>query len=214
VTVAIPLKKQAQYNELRYALRSLSLQYPYAEVVLIGPVIPEWVTNIRHIIHEDAKFHEWKSLNIYNKIQVALKDYERVLFMNDDHYLLSGVYYSHHKGLLTVEGRNPIGTYTKLLQNTIDALQTGAFDFDTHCPIWYDRDKFAALAALDWTKQHGYGIKSCYCGLNNIEGDYYPDLKFNGHIGDVTGRLYFSTEDTCHIKGLKDLFPNPCVYEK
>lgn len=213
VTV-IPLKQAPNYDQLRYALRSLAAHYPETELIIVGPELPKWC-NATHIHFPDAKHYEWKSRNIYEKCLAAFKQVDEFLFMNDDHILLAPVNYSHHKGRLidNIKARNPIGTYTVLLQNTYDVFGD-VYDFDTHCPIFYGKQQFEKLLHLDWTKMHGYGIKTAYCAANNIEGEYYPDLKFNTVIGDTTGRLYFTIEDGCQLVELKKLFPLPCKFEK
>ena len=208
------MRAQNNYDELRYALRSLCSHYPETELILIGPQVPAWIKNVQHINFPDATFHEWKAKNIFDKTLAAFKHTERLLFMNDDHILLSPVNYSHHKGPLidNIKGRNPIATYTVTLQNTYDVFGE-VNDFDTHCPIWYDREAFNKLVELDWTKAHGYGIKTSYCAANGIEGEYYPDLKFMDKVGDYTGRLYFTVDDNCQLLGLKNLFPEKCIFE-
>lgn len=214
MTTVIPLKQSTNYNQLKYALRSLVKYHPNTDLIIVGPQVPSWLINAKHIIHHDARFHEWKSQNIYQKCLAAFNEVDEFMFMNDDHILLSEVNYSHHKGKLidNIKARNPIGTYTVLLQNTYDVFGD-VYDFDTHCPIFYGKQQFEKLLCLDWTKPHGYGIKTAYCAANNIEGEYYPDLKFNTVIGDVTGRLYFTIEDDCQLVELKKIFPDKSKFE-
>lgn len=214
MTVAIPLKAQTNYNELRFALRSLCKYHPDCELLIIGPKLPDWIKGVSHIKFPDAQFHEWKSKNIYDKVVKAFDHADELIFMNDDHMLLAPVNYYHHKGKLVdhISKRNPIGTYTILLQNTYDVFGD-VNDFDTHCPIIYKKTEFEKISSLDWSKPHGYGIKTSYCALNGITGEFYPDLKFNDAIGDITGRLYFTTEDTCRLNGLSQLFPDKSKFE-
>lgn len=213
--VAIPLKKQTNYNELRFALRSLCKVYPDCEVIIIGS-LPSWIKGVEYIEYPDANHYEWKSKNIFEKTLKAFELTDRILFMNDDHILLSPVTYSHHKGRLidNIKARNPIGCYTQTLMNTYERFGD-IMDLDTHCPIWYDKEKFEPLKELDWSRMHGYGIKSSYCALNNIEGDFYPDLKFMNRIDrwQLIDRLYFTVDDNCDLSELKNIFPDKCKFE-
>ncbi len=211
----IPLRSQSEYEELRFALRSLCAQYPGTELMIVGPKIPDWMFHVEHIEYPDTIHYEWKSKNIFDKTCEAFNFTDRMLFMNDDHILLSPVDYSHHKGKLldNILSRNPIGTYTRTLQNTYDVFGD-VMDFDTHCPIWYDKEAFLRLKELDWSKEHGYGIKTSYCALNGIAGQFYEDLQFYDKIGDYSGRLYFSTNDNCQLQGLHKIFKEKCKFEK
>lgn len=214
MTVAIPLKQQNNYNELKYALRSLCKQYSDCQLIIIGPKLPDWITKITHIDFPDAKGYEYKARNIFEKTLQAFEVTDRLLFMNDDHILLAQVNYSHHKGKIAdnIASRNPLGCYTQVLKNT-EAAFGDVYDFDTHCPIWYDKEKFEKLTVLDWGKLWGYGIKSSYCAVNEIEGEYYPDLKFMDKIRDYTDRLYFTVDDNCQLQGLQQLFPSKSKFE-
>lgn len=210
--VAIPLKKQGEYNELRYALRGLQRFYPDANVYLIGTK-PDWFIG-NHIEADDNPDPMFKERNIYNKITKAFEYLPSFLFINDDHHILNQVNYLHHRGSLAahISIRNPNGSYTYTLKNTVDI---GAInDYDVHCPIWYERSQFEKLAALDWNKSWGYGIKSIYCHLNNLEGTYYEDKKFYHEIGDIEGRLWFSTANGCNLRKLILMYPEKSKWEK
>lgn len=227
-TAIIPLKKQSNYDELRYCLRALCLQYPDIRLVIVGPERPEWINRdceiFRQVWYEDAISYEWKSKNIFDKTLAGFRwsGQDKLLFLNDDHYILAPVDYSHHKGLLKdhIAKRNPLGCYTHTLQNTLQTLgEVGIgkiYDFDTHCPIWYEYHRFKNFAhSVDWTKPHGYGIKTLYCSWHNIIGEYYEDIKFHESVkaDEVKDRLYFSTEDGCRLNELEKLFPHKCKFE-
>lgn len=210
--VVIPLKKQGEYNELKYALRGLQVYYPDTNVHLIGAK-PDWFTG-HHIEAEDDPDPVFKERNIYNKILLAFQHLDRFLFLNDDHHILAPVDYLHHRGTLAahISTRNPNGSYTHTLRNT---LAIGAVnDYDVHCPIWYEKQAFDKLAALDWNKPWGYGIKSAYCHLNGLHGTEYTDMKFYHEIGDIDGRLWFSTSNGCNLRKLVLMYPEKSIWEK
>ena len=212
--ILIPTIPQPNHEELRYCLRLIEIHHPEQEVTICG-YLPEWLTNVNYLPFNDSPNYQFKARNIYNKIvhtfeQTGVDD---LLFFNDDHFIFATVDYYHHKGKMTTEGRAPNGTYTALLRNTMQQFPN-CNDFDTHCPIWYNNERFKALSQLDWTIPHGYGIKTSYCTLNGIEGEYYPDLKFRDTIGDLTNRLYFSTSNETNLLPLKNLLTNKSKFEK
>lgn len=212
--ILIPLIRNGENDELRYCLRGIEQHHPELPVAIAG-YLPEWVKNVTHIPFQDNKNYEYKTRNIYLKILAAFKLTDRVLFFNDDHFIQAPVDYYHHKGKMTLEGRVKNGTYYRLLQNTTETFP-GCNDYDTHCPIWYERNQFEKLAALDWNRNYAYGIKTAYCVLNGITGEYYPDLKFRDRVNldKVKGRPYFSTSDCCDIRPLQQLYPNKSKYER
>lgn len=210
--IVIPLKQQPSYNELIYCLRAIEIHHPEQEVMIVGS-LPTWIKNVIHLPFKDGLHHEYKARNIYLKIKEAFRYCDEMIFFNDDHIILAPVDYIHHKGLMTIDNRHTLGTYTALLRNTM-AKFPGCMDFDTHCPIVYNKENFAKLEALDWNKPHGYGIKTSYCMLNGIVGGFYPDLKFRHTIGDIEGRMYFSTDDSCDLSKLKEIYKNRCKFEK
>ena len=210
--IFIPLRNQTSYEELRYCLRAIELHHPDQEVMIAG-TLPNWIKNVIHLPFTDAIHHEFKARNIYLKIKEGFRYTDEMLFFNDDHIIQAPVDYLHHKGLMIIENRHQNGTYTALLRNTLRQFP-GCYDYDTHCPIHYNKEMFAKLETLDWNKPHGYGIKSSYCALNNLVGTFYPDLKFRHKIGDIEGRLYFSTDDSCDLSKLKEILPNRSKFEK
>lgn len=154
-----------------------------------------------------------------------LVDYD-FLFFNDDHFLLTpfspDTY--HYSGTLLSElqqRRNLSDSYRKTIQNTIDKFGDMK-NFDTHCPIFYKREILNSIE-LDWTKAHGYCIKSVYGHLSGIEGTQYPDLKIREQLAEkeikqlIKGRKYFSTGNYCFgralINVLEEIFPEKSIYE-
>lgn len=210
--ILIPLISQPAYEELRYCLRAIEKYHPEQSVMIAG-ALPGWIKNVVHLPATDNPHHEFKARSIYSKIVEAFKYFDEFLFFNDDHIILAPVDYLHHKGPIDITNRQSNGTYTALLRNTLQRFH-GANDYDTHCPIWYTKDKFEQLAQLDWNKPHGYGIKTSYCYLNELEGEYYEDLKFMRTIGNIENRLYFSTRDSCNLDPLKSLFNVKSKFER
>ena len=210
--IVIPLIQQANYNELKYCLRGIEKHHPKEQVMLVG-ALPNWVKNVIHLPHSDSRHHEYKARNIFNKILSAFDYCDRMIFFNDDHIIFAPVDYYHHKGKMTTEGRSPNGTYTALLRNTMQHFPD-CNDFDTHCPIVYEKEAFLKLKNLNWCKPFGYGIKTSYCEINGIKGEYYPDVKFTKVVGDITNRKYITTLDGCDLRPLDAVYPNKSKFEK
>lgn len=216
--VMIPLlsKSENNYIELRYCLRGIEKHVKPDKVVIVGG-LPGWAKNIEHIPFTDDKNIEWKERNIYNKICKAFQHYDEFLFINDDHFLLSPFNYLHNKGNMFERKKTyaQFSSYGYTLQNTLNTFGNTINDFDTHCPIIYEKQKFERLKQLDWSKTFGYAIKTSYVYLNHLQhdGTFYEDSKFMLEIGNVKNRKYFSTGDNCNFKMLPLIYPNKSKYE-
>ena len=87
-------------------------------------------------------------------------------------------------------------------------------DYDTHCPIVYQKETFKALNIFNWEKPYAIGIKTAYANIAQLKGEFYPDLKFKTTIGDISNRLYFSTGDNCNLAPLHKIYPHKSKFEK
>lgn len=228
IDIVIPLNNRStQKNmELRYCLRSIEKHLNGVRNVFIVGYMPEWVTNVIHLPTEDDPRNRFRDRNICNKMIAACKD-ERVsndfLMVHDDHFLLedfdAGTFPYYHCGPL-VPGH---GQYAHTKENTISLLGQ-VNNYDTHCPILFNKEKFMRTIALsDWSKWYGYCMKTLYCVLNGIEGEQVEDLKirmplqYEEVIRLIRGRKWFSIGDRSFAYGMKDvlqdLYSNPSKYE-
>src|SRR5690606_18188809 len=108
---------------------------------------------------------------------------DEFLFFNDDHFLLApwDPATFHYKRSLqeSLSSRKVQDAYYRTLHNTI-ALLGGGNNFDTHCPILYNKERFRrTVGTAPWYRPYGFAIKSLYCHLNGIEGSRYPDCKIS-----------------------------------
>ncbi len=227
--IIIPLGTGSLHDniELRFCLRSIEKFITGVDEVFMIGERPAWLKNVVHIPAIDRPGSNYKQQNIYTKILAACADpalSDNFLFFNDDHFILKPFFASmfpyHHKGKMSLECRQPHEPYYKTLKNTMN-LHPGCLNFDTHCPIIYNKERFKALKMI-WP-QYGYCIKSVYCSTGNIEGEYYPDLKIQGkktakEIRElITGRPYFSIGNGVFagqmVHVLNELFPYKSKYE-
>lgn len=223
--VVIPHRNDYPHKDLIYCLRSLEKYLAdLAQVVLVGD-LPRIVQGVEHIPAKDDNGYQWAARNIYCKLKLAAVKYDRFLVVHDDHFLLRVVFGSqypyYHRGPINPLGK-PFG-YESLLRNTMEQFP-GVKDFDVHCPILMTSEGLAKLDALDWNKPYGYGVKTAYCYLNDIEGEVFTDLKIKGPmmkddiLRAIEGRHVFSTSSAAYTgqveKVLKQLFPKPSRWEK
>jgi hypothetical protein len=216
--IILPLGPGSRHDnlELRYALRSFEQYLPHDRVIIVGE-LPAWLQNITHIPFAHNSGFGVRAKNIYNKILAGFEITEQCIFCNDDHFILQNIPVMpyHHRGAMVP---NNIDSYGRLQKNTI-ALYPGCLDFDTHCPIIYERSKMPALNMPG----NGIGIKSAYCAHNKITGEFYPDCKIMSPMNEVqiwsriNGRMYFSCGDMGinedFKKVLQSLYPQKSKYE-
>jgi hypothetical protein len=231
VDMVIPLGNRSTVNnlELKYCLRSIEKYLKGVGKVFIIGECPDWLQRVIHIPKDDTPGIRFKERNIAEKISLACND-KRVsndfLMVHDDHFLLQpftakSFPYVHH-GMITVGE----GFYRKTKENTMRLFGQQIRDYDSHCPILFNKEKFLrAYNATDWTKWYGYLLKTVYCIYNEIQAEYYPDLKIRWMetkeemLDAIDGRRWFSIGDRCWGNGymkqvLEELYPNKSKYER
>jgi hypothetical protein len=225
-----------QDNELRYSLRSLQLYLQHYDQVFIVGEFPDWLQNVVHIPHPNARSYVFKEANICDKILKACTDprvSEDFIFLNDDFFLTADIsciglpYW--HKGPLAVSYEKKKGdSYGISLKQTIEYLERNHYpvnNFDCHAPIVYNKKKFIdAVAPIDWKKHFSCVIKSTYCNSQFIGGTFLKDVKISKplkrkEISDlIVGRSFFSCGDRGLQGDLKDylneLYPYKSKFEK
>lgn len=234
--IVIPLCYSAGENEeLKYTLRSIEKNVKnYRDIWIVGH-LPEWIHNVRHIPFSDAESPKFKDKNIRDKFLAAsinLNVSENFLATNDDIYVIDEIdatdYLYFYKGgiLSSIDGNK--GNYKKVMTNTYNFLVRRGFaakNFDTHCPIIYNKELFKqSVGSVDYSVPYGYGVKSLYCALNRVEPYFMPDCKIRSNItkeeviSKVSGRDVFSTYDDVMDSGvgeyLSEMFPEMSRYEK
>lgn len=237
VDVMIPLgigSKNADL-ELRMCLRGIEKHLTNVRNVYIIGERPKWITNIIWKSAKDERSSRYKERNIFKKIKLACSLPELsddFLFLNDDHFLLSNFDASkfpyHYKCFLSDTMLKNQGNYRRTMNHTkkyLKSIEKEELDFDTHCPILYNKDLFLkSFEGINWNIDYGYGIKSMYCGINGIKGDHVPDCKIQTKQSSekirsiISDRQYFSIGDGGFTHDMKmileELYPNTSKYEK
>ena len=207
MNLVIPLKNDNNYEQLRYAMRSITTHHEIHKCFIVGGR-PDWYTG-NHIIHKDysARFKEH---NIRDKVLTACLHFPgEFLFANDDHILLQPINEVYNKGLLSdcLRSRAGHGSYTRCLRNTMERY--GDVDnVDTHCPMVMDAE-LVSNTGFDWP-DFGIGFKTCYAQENGISSVYMDDCKTDKI---PQGREWFSMTDIFPVRKLAELFPIKSKFE-
>lgn len=217
-------------QELIYALRSAEKFHGdlIGDVYVVGDKFRCLldVRKIKHIPFKQMKVNSaidfYRDHNMLKKIILAATHCSENFFIwHDDDFILSPILGYYHQGH-SWRGA-PDTNYGKLEQNTKEVWPV-TFNYDVHAPHLVNRDGIRKLQKLDWNKPCGYGIKTAYANLNDVDKPYEViDMKFAAGfdyktiMDRIQGRLFFSISDTAFkppmIKVLNELFPNKSKWE-
>lgn len=215
--LVIPILNNNNYEQLRFALRSITTHHNITRCILVGGR-PKWYTG-EHIQHKDYG-PIYKEHNIRDKVlraaeyivdkTVALPSID-FLFANDDHILLAPITKVYDKGSLLswLNKRVGNGSYTRCLRNTYQRYGDVP-DVDTHCPVMMNTE-LVQRTNFEWPP-YGIGFKTCYAQENSITSETYPDCKID-HLPKERC-LWFSMTDNFTVKELFALFPKPSIFEQ
>jgi len=234
--IIIPLgPSKIGHLDLRYCLRSIEKNVKnYRDIWIIGD-LPKWIKNVKHLGVSDDPDPKYKERNIWRKIKAACLNPEisdDMFFFNDDFAILDKIdatnYPFYYKGTVTDSWIKNRSHYRATANHTRRYLEQRGFEdfnFDTHCPIIYNKKKFlTSFTDINWETAYGYLIKTHYCAVNRVKGEYMPDLKLKKkHTYEevaelVKGRHVVSCTDVPIKYGLADyleeLFPDKSKYER
>ena len=224
MTIVIPYNPDIHEGlELLYCLRSIEQNLiGFTDLVLIGRP-PDWC-KVKWIPVQD--YAGRKQFTIYQKLLTVEAD--NFLMFNDDHFLLQPLQVSDfkywHNGLLSDElNRGLSMRYREAVNNTLKIFDTvpNMLNFDIHTPIIYNKRKFKLLFGK---KQEELCIKSYYCNLLSMEGEYMEDCKIDSLLSEeaikerIKDLLFFSTGSNAIREPMKrvlqELYPNKSRWEK
>lgn len=238
LSIVIPVRDTSKNNhkELVYALRSLQLNLKGIGDVFIAGKNIVGLRGLKYISCKDEPQGKWKERNIYRKIMAAIAHpevTEDFIFTNDDIFLLKEFdahnlpYY--HKGTLEDTMSKNIGDYRKSVNHTRKYLLSygkPTLDFDTHFPIVYNKKDFCTFVCnnVNWEQPFGNIIKSLYCNMKGIEGEFGGDCKIQHRMSyeEITSKIgdktFFSTSDKClnedMMRFLNEKYKEKSKYER
>jgi hypothetical protein len=222
--------RSGENEELRYSIRSAVANLPHKNIWVVGGK-PDWYTG--NYIKLDQK--KSKYVNAKNSLK-AICEEKRIsdsfILMNDDFYIINKVDYVPYmySGTLDdrIEKREEIfsgNTYTTLLKETLASLsrkkQEGLIlDYELHVPMIMEKKKLSRILGFLglWRSVYGNtfdvgGVQVRDVKVYNKTSKFY---KNSYNINNLEYDYLSSNDDSFEIVKealLKDLFPNPTVYE-
>ena len=217
--------------ELRLSLRCLEKNCNGIGRLFIVGNKPDWVQNVVHIPAEDT----WTAEN--NAFQKILKACQtdiskEFLLMNDDFFMLkpSSIpmqYYGYFvRGFL--KHKKEDNPYNRSINKTLEVLNhfgfTTPLNFEVHCPIRIQKNKFLLLNCVaEHFKKESTGVlcRSLYANLFKCQdvfsGYKVKDTKiYNDEFQEAGPTRCISTSDDCTniLKKIEELYPNKSRWEK
>jgi len=222
-----------QNNELRYSLRSIEMYGKNLGNVYISGNKPYFINNkMKWVESYDIGF---PSVNHWHKVRKFFMgtNVNKVLYMMDDVFFTKEIdlenYPYYQRGDLKeipVDGDN----YHDCLNNTrivLEKMNKPTTNFEVHCPIIYERDKFLNLTdkfnSLRKEYKHFVGVRSLYANYYNIEGQFTKDVKIRGrHMNNLEEKMnkidcFSIGDETIELgmdKILQEKYPNKSKWEK
>lgn len=230
--LVVPVRGAARNDELRYALRSWTVNLPHARRVWLVGHRPHWVGEVGHIPTRQDGLSPWQATTA--AVRAACEHPEvsnEFLLMNDDFFVLQRITRVPvlHRGLLRdVAARRAARAsrhdrYGAGLRAALERLQQLGYDeplcYEHHSPL--PVDKAQMLRALDAGAGCDVAKRSVYGNLAGVGGEAAEDVKVNWRAprGYGPGSVFVSTASDAFTHGevgkwIRGLFPTPCRYEK
>lgn len=213
-SIVVPVRSESKNNhkELYYAIRGFQRHLNNIGDIFVVSDKEIDLEGLKFIYCKDDPELKYKERNIYRKILAACNDdrvTEDFILCNDDQFLLAdfdsdNLPFYYKEELYDTMMRNN-NNYRKSLNHTRKHLMKNnkpTLDFDTHFPIVYNKKKFiTTFESINWNIDFGFVIKSLYCGMNDIQGEYGGDCKIHGKMtyqgikDKIQGKKFFSTSD-------------------
>lgn len=217
-------------KELIYVLRSAERYIPtLGNIIIVGDSPSSLLLkNIINIPCKDfSTASKYKEKNIAIKLLKACNSKvvsDDFIYSNDDEFLLREYEYKYyHKGK-EWDGK---GIYAETETNTRMAIgeDNNFNNFNVHCPRIFSKHRLEqTILHLNWDIPYGYSLNTMYAYMNNIQGEFDPDLKIKAHYSTndifqkTRGRNFFSISDNSFkspvINFLDSVFPNQSKWEQ
>jgi hypothetical protein len=191
LTIAYILGDGSKHDnlELRLSLRSIEKHLKPERVIVCGHDPGFLSKNVEYIPNFPAKKENDAAWGIKENL-LALCNHpdtpDTFTLANDDYFFLKPIkdFPYYHKGELR-DAMERIGSgifYGHLLATAVvlEKKKLSTKHFDGHWPIVYDKKKLKKIIEeQDWTVPLGPTIRSLYCNMLGIEGEYAEDVKAN-----------------------------------
>lgn len=184
IDVMYPLSTGSSWdnNEIRYSLRSAAKYFLDIGRVWIAGYKPEWLTGVMHIPVADSH-RKNKDANLIDKVLAACRSgiSERFVRLSDDQMFLRPIRFDNMWPLHSADLTNKKdsnwgdGSWWRRVKQTRDELVARGHEcvknYDTHCPMPYDRDQFVTVATqYDYPAGDGFTINTLYCNAAQVGG--------------------------------------------
>ena len=219
-------------NELKYSLRSLEQFGKNIDNVYIVGHKPSFVNdNVKWISVSDIGY---PSVNHWYKVRKFFMEtnIENAVYMMDDVFFTKEVDFNNYpfyqKGQLKYYPKpNNYRTSINNTKHVLEGLGKPITNFEVHCPITYERDKFLNMTAMFDKYRKAFRqfiqVRSLYCNYNGITGTFTPDVKiFGKDMGKKLSKMNildcFSISNDSIKRGMGSIlekkYPNKSKWEK
>lgn len=219
--IVYPVKRQGRHNELRWSLRSLSC-VDHGKVFLAGH-IPHWAGNVVECKRDQRKHSKWQ--NSFLNYKLALLNSEisdQIMMMMDDVYFLKRVDMIPYMRGFKI-GEIPWGKVSENYFKIAKKLKCRtSWSFEMHVPFVVEKEKILELFEIieryaegDW---HDVHWRSLYGNYFRVPATSGFDVKTWDDLQIMDGQQFLSSSDSTFKNSvqpyLKELFPEPCLYER
>lgn len=220
-------------NEIKYCIRSLEKNLLDLDKIFIIGFLPEFLKESKDLIHInfDDPYKHNKDANIIRKVLKGIicgisKNFVRI---SDDQMILKPIYSKDIKPLYKFDLNEydfiKVNRWRNRLKNTYEILKKEGkttFNYDSHIPVVYNKEKFESIfTKYNWFQEgEGYTINSIY--FNNINCER---IKLKGEkigfetpeIKKIENQIFLGYNDKGLTENLQQqiisLFPNKSKYE-
>lgn len=139
---------EAEWEELRYSLRSLDMYFKEDyKVHVVGDYCPEWITNVNYVYMPKQDKRE---ADVGQKYKWMCENFDNFVLMNDDFFLLKpttlkDVRKVRYKGVQVLK-EMPETPWEHMIQASVLALGVEpVYNFVTHTPRYFESKKLVDL---------------------------------------------------------------------
>ena len=223
--VVFILRNDYDGEELKYALRSVVLNFPYRKIVFVGGCPTDIKPDI-YIPDIQEGTTKWARANHSLKLALDRDDLtEDIWLFNDDFFIMDRVtedvnYFNGtlEKRIIDLKRRNPSGSnyirYMDVMRNQLVSLSKDTLSFALHVPFLINRVKAQELFEKFPNLKM---FRSFYGNYYKIDCQFMEDVKVYD-LQTIPDTSYISTTDAAFKEGkvgkfLRKYFANPSRYE-